>query len=314
MSLTPQDRSNDDKAVTAKEADLKRSEVEKSSKLNPILIAVWTAAIAAIGNGVVSWLNGQQMHRLESAKAQSAVILEVVKTNSPDKAANNLAFLLEIGVITQEQAGERLGNFLKSRGAGQGPSISQSSDTTPGSLHSDANCPAAAGEYIVANVHLGDDDGGLKIRVGPNQTAIGVIPTTGTGIEVGTCTGGWCQVRYKCLSGWAFAEYLALRSTRLARLKGVSDPAGLTIRRDPGPKGEPTGTLAALTTDVVKHVCQKAPLADDEQWCQISTGKISGWLPLANLEDQPKHLTSSAAPVANNNVPTPAATAPPRPE
>ena len=91
----------------AEEAEPKRNGVEKSSNLGPILIAVWTAAIAAIGNGVVSWFNGQQMHRLESAKAQSAVILEVVKTNSPDKAANNLAFLVEIGVISQEQAGER---------------------------------------------------------------------------------------------------------------------------------------------------------------------------------------------------------------
>src|SRR4051812_42693654 len=106
MSLTPQDRSNDDTTITAREADLKRSEADRSSKLSPILIAVWTAAIAAVGNGVVSWLNGQQMHRLESAKAQSAVILEVVKTNSPDKAANNLAFLVEIGVNSQEQAGE----------------------------------------------------------------------------------------------------------------------------------------------------------------------------------------------------------------
>jgi hypothetical protein len=54
------------------------------------------------------------------------------------------------------------------------------------------------------------------------------------------------------------------------------EPAGLIVRRDPGPKGEPTGLLAAATTDVVKHVCQKAPLTENEQWCQISSGKISG--------------------------------------
>ena len=105
----PNARDEDDGAhefeqkLEAQKADPKRSASEKSSSLGPILIAVWTAAIAAIGNGVVSWFNGQQMHRLENAKAQSAVILEVVKTNSPDKAANNLAFLVEIGVISQEQ-------------------------------------------------------------------------------------------------------------------------------------------------------------------------------------------------------------------
>ena len=287
----PNARDEDDGAheseheLEAQKADPKRSASEKSSSLGPILIAVWTAAIAAIGNGVVSWFNGQQMHRLENAKAQSAVILEVVKTNSPDKAANNLAFLVEIGVISQEQ--ERLKNYLKTRIAGQGPSITQTGEAALSSLSSDLSCPAVTGDYVVVNVYLGDTDGELNIRVGPNQTAIGVIPTTGTDVDVGTCTGGWCQIRYKCSSGWASAKYLALRSTRLAQLKNVSDPTGLIVRRDPSAKGEPTGTLAATTTDVVKHVCQNAPHSEDEQWCQISAGKIAGWVPLENLDDLP---------------------------
>ncbi len=274
------------------------------SKLSPILIAVWTAAVAAIGNGMVSAFNGWQTRQIETERAQSAVILEVVKTNSPDKAANNLAFLVEIGVISEEQAGERLRKYLKTRVAGQGPSLSDPNAT--GDSNNAANC-STAGDYVVVNVHLGDGDGGLNIRVGPNQTTIGVIPTTGTGIDVGTCTGGWCQVRYKCLSGWAFANYLALRSNRLAKLKDVPAPAGLTVRRDPGEKGEPTGALAAGTSDVVKHVCQAAPLTADEQWCQISAGKISGWVPLANLEDQP---VQAPVPVASHDIPKAAVTGP----
>jgi len=287
-----------------------RTPAGKSSSLTPILIAIWTTAIAALGNGVVSWFNGRQMYALEQEKAQSAVILEVVKTNSPDKAAGNLAFLVEIGVISEEQAGERLKNCLRTRVAGQGPSIPQSGETSSGDASGDATCSPVAGDYVVTNVHLGDSDGGLNIRVGPNQTAIGVIPATGTGVDVGICANGWCQVRYKCLSGWAYAEYLALRSTRLARVKGTLELAGLIVRRDPGPKGAPTGTLAADTSDVVKHVCQEAPLTDHEQWCQISSGKIAGWVPLANLEDQKSvQPTRSQQPVA-----TPAGSAPPPPE
>ena len=185
-NAVPRDRSvpESEPEPRPQEADPRRSDAEKSSSRGPILIAVWTAAIAAIGNGVVSWFNGQQMHRLESTKAQSAVILEVVKTNSPDKAANNLAFLVEIGVISQEQAGERLRNYLKTRVAGQGPSITQTSDATPNSLSSDMSCPAVTGDYVVVDVRLGDPGGGLNIRVGPNQTAIGVIPTTGTGVTL----------------------------------------------------------------------------------------------------------------------------------
>jgi SH3-like domain-containing protein len=333
MSLTPPPGSNDatddrlkeialrerEIQIKAEEVELKRSEAARNSKFGPILIAIWTAAAAAAGNGIVSWFNGQQMHRLESEKAQSAVILEVVKTGSPDKAASNLAFLVEIGVISQEQAGARLRNYLQTRVAGQGPSTPGLKDGSTGDLSADAAC-ASTGDYVVVNVHWGDDDGGLNIRIGPNKTPVGVIPTTGTGIEVGACSGGWCQVRYKCLTGWAFAQHLALRSTRLARFKDVSDPKGLLIRRDPRIDGEPAGTLPANTTDVVKHVCQPAPLSTDEEWCQISVGKMSGWVPHKNLEDQPaapaSHVVSST--IADSVKPasaiTPASTAPPRPE
>jgi SH3-like domain-containing protein len=330
MSLTPPPGSNDatdgrlkeialrerEIQIKTEEVELKRSEAAKNSKFGPILIAIWTAAAAAAGNGVVSYMNGQQMHRLESEKAQSAIILEVVKTGSPDKAASNLAFLVEIGVISQEQAGARLRNYLQTRVAGQGPSTAGST----GDLSADAACTSAGGDYVIVNVHWGDEDGGLNIRIGPNKTPVGVIPTTGTGIDVGTCSGGWCQVHYKCLTGWAFAQHLALRSTRLARFKDVSDPKGLLVRRDPRIDGEAVGTLAANTTDVVKHVCQPAPLSTDQEWCQISVGKMSGWVPHKNLEDQPaapaSHVVSStvADSVKPASATTPTSTAPPPPQ
>jgi uncharacterized protein YraI len=296
-----------------------RAKRETDSKISPLLIAVWTAAAAAIGNGMVSAFNGWQTHKLETEKSQSAVILEVVKTNSPDKAANNLAILVDIGVIAEEHVvGQRLRTYLKTRTAGQGPSIPSNKDGVPNDAANDSAC-AATGEYVVVNVHWGDDDGGLNIRTGPNQTQLGVIPTTGTGVDVGTCRGGWCQVRYKCVYGWAFAQHLALRSTRLVRVKGTPDPPGLIVRRDPGAEGEPTGALAPGTSDVVKHVCQTTAKTGDEQWCQISTGKISGWVPLANLEDQPKQApqaVSSAVPeqAKTAGAATPASTAPPPPQ
>lgn len=306
VSPVPSGERGTDTVVSAPQSDgegavaSKSGDAEKTTKVSPILIAVWTAAVAALGNGVVSWMNGRQMYALEHEKAQSAVILEVVKTNSPDKAAGNLAFLVEIGVISEEQAGERLKNYLKTRVAGQGPSLSSANDKSTGDLSADATCGPTVGDYVVVGVHLGDSDGGLNIRLGPNQTSIGVIPATGTGIDVGTCMNGWCQVRYKCLSGWAFANYLALRKTRLARVKDSVDPGGLVVLRDPGPKGVQTGTLAVGTTDVVKHVRQEAPLTDHEQWCQISSGTITGWVPLANLEEHKTLPAAQAAPVADH--------------
>jgi SH3-like domain-containing protein len=303
----------------AAEIELKRSEAENSSKRGPILIAIWSAVAAAAANGVVSWFNGQQVHKLEIEKAQSAIILEVVKTNNPDKAANNLAFLVDIGLISEEQAGARLRNYLKTRVPGQGPSLSQSTKET-GDSNSEGSC-SAPGDYVVVDVRWGDTDDGLNIRVGPNQTVIGVIPQTGIGVDVGTCTGGWCQVRYKCFNGWAFAQHLALRSTRLAHVKVGPDEQGLVVRKDPGVSGVQTGTLAPKATDLVKHICQPAPLPTDEEWCLISADKVSGWVPAKNLEKEIMQqasqaalsggLPSKAAPVS---APRPAGSAPSQPE
>jgi uncharacterized protein YraI len=297
------------------EIELKHSQAEKDSRLTPILIAVWTAAVAALGNGAVSWFNGQQTYRLESEKAQSAIILEVVKTNGPDRAATSLGLLLQIGVISQEYAGEKLQSYLKTRAAGQGPS----KDGVSSDPASEANCKPT-GDYVVVDVHWGDADGGLNVRVGPNQTQVGVIPATGTGIDVGACTGGWCQVHYRCLSGWAFAQHLKLRSTRLANVKGVSDSTGLIVRRDPDrATGVQTGTLASAAKDIVKHSCQTGQPMNDEQWCQISAGTISGWVPQENLADEPMPQTPSVVSNARSEViapanPTPTGSAPPRPE
>ena len=280
---------------------IEQTKPEKNSNLTPILIAVWTAVVAAFGNGAVSWFNGQETCKLESEKAQSAVILEVVKT-SPDRAANNLAILVDIGVINEEQTSKRLREYLKTRAAGQGPSIPVAKDGVVAESTNDASC-STTGDYVVVNVHWGDDDGGLNIRTGPNQTQLGVIPATGTGIDVGTCRGGWCQVHYKCASGWAFAQHLALRATRLSRVTDTS--TDIIVRRDPGVTGVQTGTLTATATDIVRHVCQPAPLPSDDEWCQVSAGKISGWVPAHNLEAQTKQNSPSV---------TSAATAPPRPE
>jgi uncharacterized protein YraI len=320
--------------IKADEFTLKRTESEKTSRLTPILIAVWTTAVAVVGNGVVSWLNGQQtyrleqekaqrlhqlesekaqrLHQLESDKAQSAVILEIVKANGPDKAAGNLAFFVEIGVIAQE----RLRSYLGTRPAGQGPSTLASNEGSS-SEGNRTTCPEMAGDYVVVDVHLGDEHGGLNVRLNPNKTIVGVMPATATGIDAGTCREGWCQIRYGCLTGWAYAQHLALRSTRLVKVTGLTELAELTVRRDPGTRGAPTGTLSSNATDIVKHVCQAAPLTNDEQWCQISSGKISGWVPANYLDDQVKRQTTntSAMPVIDSILtisPTPAATTSPR--
>ena len=67
---------------------------------------------------------------LGSLKAESDRILEVIKTGDPEKAANNLSFLLDAGLIKNKETSDYLRSFLVSR------PISQQLPYLPGSFAS----------------------------------------------------------------------------------------------------------------------------------------------------------------------------------
>jgi hypothetical protein len=66
-----------------------------------------------------------------------ARILEVIKTGNPDKAATNLKFLVDTGLISSRQRREDIQTFLNERTAGHGPALPigtySGSAPTPGS-------------------------------------------------------------------------------------------------------------------------------------------------------------------------------------
>jgi hypothetical protein len=139
-------------AVKEREQDIKDREVQakideqkRSRWTNPLVLAVLVAALAAAGNAGVALINGilqrsleesraasqnklernkaEDEQRIEEAKAEAARILEVIKTNDPDKAAVNLDFLLETGLIINKDRRANLAVYLKSRIPGQGPAL-----------------------------------------------------------------------------------------------------------------------------------------------------------------------------------------------
>lgn len=132
------------------------TEQQRSRWSSPLVLAVLAAASAAAGNAFVAWINGSAQRGLEStrsdaqlslerykadaqntleqtktsgeqnideAKGESARILEMIKTNDPDKAAINLRFLLQAGLIANTQRREDLAKFLSDRQPGQGPAL-----------------------------------------------------------------------------------------------------------------------------------------------------------------------------------------------
>ena len=64
-----------------------------------LVCRVLGAGLAAGGNLIAAYYNSVEQRRLESVKAESQLILEVIKTANPDKAAENLNFLVQTQLI-----------------------------------------------------------------------------------------------------------------------------------------------------------------------------------------------------------------------
>ena len=256
--------------VKETEVEIKVREDARSRYTNPLFLAFMAAALAAGGNAFVAGYNAREQRKLEDQKTESNLIIEVVKINNPDKAAANLAFLLDTGLVAEGPRREHIKSYLTNRRSGQHPLLLEA-----GSI---SECPdEQQGDYVVSDVHWGDEAGGLVLRSSPNGTPIGVIPGTATGVSIVDCPGEkWCEVRYKCITGWAFYKYLSPQRARLRVIQGVDSNRGLEVRSTPEPNAEPIGTIAANAQDVVVHVCQDV-LSD--KWCEVSEGRLAGWVP-----------------------------------
>ncbi|HVI28094.1 hypothetical protein [Hansschlegelia sp.] len=100
-----------------------------SSPIIVTLISVSLSAGLGLGsNAWVSWINASAQADLERSKAEATRILEVIKTGDPDKAAANLRFLIDTGLIPSS---EKLSQYMKSRKEGEGASLPVSTSSPP---------------------------------------------------------------------------------------------------------------------------------------------------------------------------------------
>jgi hypothetical protein len=117
-----------------REIEIKEREQSRSRWSNPIVLAVLAAALAGLGNAAATWLNGMEQRKLETeraeqakimeeTKAEAARILEVIKTGDADKAAANLKFLADMGLISNADRLVHIQTFLDQRSAGRGPAL-----------------------------------------------------------------------------------------------------------------------------------------------------------------------------------------------
>ena len=93
---------------------------------SPLIVAILAGAVAALGNAVVAYTNNVEQRKLDAQQSEEARILEMIKTGSPDKAAANLRFLLQAGLINDGSVRRQLTIFLSKRKPGSGPSLPSS--------------------------------------------------------------------------------------------------------------------------------------------------------------------------------------------
>jgi GH24 family phage-related lysozyme (muramidase) len=109
--------------VTLAELRLKQAEQAASRWKSPLVVAIFAAAIAGASNALLSYLSSESQVKLESQKSEQLRILEMIKTGDPDKAAENLRFLLEAGLIRDASLRRDLHDYLNKRKPGVGPSL-----------------------------------------------------------------------------------------------------------------------------------------------------------------------------------------------
>ena len=118
-------------ALKERQLELKRLEAEegirerrRSRWREPLFLAVVAAAIAGLGNACVALVNSSWERQLDRDRAEAARILEVVKTNNdPDKAADNLRFLVDLKLVSDASVIEAVEAYLKKRTPGKGLSL-----------------------------------------------------------------------------------------------------------------------------------------------------------------------------------------------
>jgi hypothetical protein len=124
----------DEYKLRSREIDIKERAAIRDQWSAPLVLAILTAAVAGFGNAAAIWLNGVEQRKLETTKAEqarsieetkaeAARILEMIRTGNPDKAAANLEFLANAGLIADPGRKASIQTFIEKRQPGKGPSL-----------------------------------------------------------------------------------------------------------------------------------------------------------------------------------------------
>ena len=123
-----------DQYLRGREIEHQEEELRRARWTNPLVLAILAAAIAGFTNAGVSFMNNahqlhlekfkaDQTYTLERSKEEATRILEMIKVSgtektAPDRAATNLGFLTDLGLISDQTVANNIREYVKNRKPG----------------------------------------------------------------------------------------------------------------------------------------------------------------------------------------------------
>lgn len=90
-----------EREVAAKEREVaaKEKELQRSRWTSPLVIGLIAATLGLLGNLTVAIVNNKATRDVERRKEQNNLVVELIRTGDPGKAAKNLLFFLDHGLL-----------------------------------------------------------------------------------------------------------------------------------------------------------------------------------------------------------------------
>jgi hypothetical protein len=120
------------------EYELKKAELSSQSSTsakvlavlaNPVVVVGLISVIVALTSGVVTWIVSTAQANLERQKNDNALIIEAIKTGDMGMAMTNLRFLIDAGILSEQN--QNLREFMKNTRSGPGGPVLPGQGTYP---------------------------------------------------------------------------------------------------------------------------------------------------------------------------------------
>jgi len=121
-------------AIEEKALELKIAEHRRSQFSTPVILALIAAIAGFLGNAFLSSYNAREQRELEERRftenirilqlrSQQERIIKFLETGNTEKAAANLNFGIQVGLITDNEIRDSLKKYLENVSPGKGPAL-----------------------------------------------------------------------------------------------------------------------------------------------------------------------------------------------